>query len=90
MTRGFGIDASVPLDVALEVAGLVERAGYGSFWVNGSPHGPALDIIEGALDQSLLEDGRTFCAERRYQPQGQEPDGVESAAFPGPGGHFYG
>lgn len=57
MTRGFGIDASVPLDVALEVAGLVEQAGYGSFWVNGSPHDAALDIIEGALDRTSLDVG---------------------------------
>jgi hypothetical protein len=57
MTRGFGIDASVPLDVALEVAGLVEQAGYGSFWVNGSPHDPALDIVEGALRETALDVG---------------------------------
>ncbi|HEU4894535.1 MAG TPA: LLM class flavin-dependent oxidoreductase [Acidimicrobiia bacterium] len=57
MTRGFGIDASVPLEVALEVAGLVEEAGYGSFWVNGSPHDAALDIVEGALDRTGLEVG---------------------------------
>lgn len=56
-TRGFGIDASVPLDVALEVASLVEDAGYGSFWVNGSPHALALDIIEGALDRTGLDVG---------------------------------
>ena len=57
MTRGFGIDASVPLDVALEVASLVERSGYGSFWVNGSPHDQALDIIEGALDRTGMDVG---------------------------------
>jgi len=57
MTRGFGIDAAVPLEVAVEVAGLVERAGYGSFWVNGSPHDAALDIIEGALDRTGLDVG---------------------------------
>ena len=57
MTRGFGIDASVPLDVALEVADLVEQAGYGSFWVNGSPHDPALDIVEGALARTALDVG---------------------------------
>ncbi len=57
MTRGFGIDASVPFEVALEVAGLVEQAGYGSFWVNGSPHDAALGIIEGALDCTGLEVG---------------------------------
>lgn len=57
MTRGFGIDASLPLDVALEVANLVERAGYASFWVNGSPHGGALNIIEGALARTELDVG---------------------------------
>lgn len=57
MTRGFGIDASVPLDVAMEVAGLVERAGYGSFWVNGSPHEGALSIIDGALQHTGLDVG---------------------------------
>lgn len=57
MTRGFGIDASVPLDVALEVANLVERSGYGSFWVNGSPHDRALDIIEGALERTEVDVG---------------------------------
>ncbi|HUG07291.1 MAG TPA: LLM class flavin-dependent oxidoreductase [Acidimicrobiia bacterium] len=57
MTRGFGIDASVPLDVAMEVAGLAERAGYGSFWVNGSPHQEALSIIDGALEQTEMDVG---------------------------------
>lgn len=57
MTRGFGIDASVPLEVAMEVAGLVERAGYGSFWVNGSPHDGALSIIDGALQTTELDVG---------------------------------
>jgi alkanesulfonate monooxygenase SsuD/methylene tetrahydromethanopterin reductase-like flavin-dependent oxidoreductase (luciferase family) len=57
MTRGFGIDATVTLDAALEVAGLVEQAGYGSFWVNGSPHGAALDILEGALNTTSLDVG---------------------------------
>lgn len=57
MTRGFGIDASVPLEVAMEVAGLVERAGYGSFWVNGSPHDAALSVIDGALQTTELDVG---------------------------------
>lgn len=57
MTRGFGIDASVPLEVALEVAGLVEQAGYGSFWVNGSPHDAAAHIVEGALERTGLQVG---------------------------------
>ncbi|HEX6300985.1 MAG TPA: LLM class flavin-dependent oxidoreductase [Acidimicrobiia bacterium] len=57
MTRGFGIDASLPLDVALEVANLAERAGYSSFWVNGSPHDGALNIIQGALERTELDVG---------------------------------
>ena len=57
MSRGFGIDASVPPDVALDVAALVERAGYASFWVNGSPHDGALDIIQGALERTGLDVG---------------------------------
>lgn len=57
MTRGFGIDASVPPGVAFEVAALAERAGYGSFWVNGSPHDAALEIIDGVLHQTGLDVG---------------------------------
>lgn len=57
MSRGFGIDASVPLDVALETASRVEAAGYGSFWVNGSPHEGALAIVEGALERTSLDVG---------------------------------
>jgi alkanesulfonate monooxygenase SsuD/methylene tetrahydromethanopterin reductase-like flavin-dependent oxidoreductase (luciferase family) len=55
--RGFGIDASVSLDVAIEVARMVENAGYSSFWVNGSPHEGALAIIEAALDSTGLDVG---------------------------------
>lgn len=57
MDRGFGIDASVPVDVATEIAKRVESAGYGSFWVNGSPHDGALAIIESALDVTGLDVG---------------------------------
>jgi len=57
MNRGFGIDASVPLDVATEVAKRVEGSGYDSFWVNGSPHGGALAIIEVALEETGLDVG---------------------------------
>lgn len=57
MSRGFGIDASTSLEVALEVAGLVERAGYASFWVNGSPHDSALSIIDGVLETTDLDVG---------------------------------
>lgn len=54
MSRGFGIDASVPIDVATEIVKRVADAGYGSFWVNGSPHDGALAIIEMALDRTDL------------------------------------
>jgi alkanesulfonate monooxygenase SsuD/methylene tetrahydromethanopterin reductase-like flavin-dependent oxidoreductase (luciferase family) len=57
MDRGFGIDASVPLDVATEIAKRVEDAGYGSFWVNGSPHEGALAIIQEALEETSLDVG---------------------------------
>lgn len=57
MQRGFGIDAGTPLDVALDTAGRVEAAGYGSFWVNGSPHDGALAIVEGALRDTMLDVG---------------------------------
>jgi len=55
--RGFGIDATVPLDVAAEVAVQAESAGYESFWVNGSPPDKALDIIEKASEQTDLDIG---------------------------------
>lgn len=96
MTRGFGIDASVPLDVAMEVAALVERAGYGSFWVNGSPHDGALSIIEGALERTGLDVGvgvfplPKICADdlvsevrERALPQQRLSLGVGSARSPG-------
>jgi hypothetical protein len=57
MRRGFGIDASVPVEVATEVASMVEDAGYGSFWVNGSPHDGALAIIESVLAATGLDVG---------------------------------
>ena len=55
--RGFGIDASVPVDVAREVAAISEEAGYGSFWVNGSPHEGALGILEAAAEETDLDLG---------------------------------
>jgi len=57
MKRGFGIDASVPLDVATEIAKRVEASGYDSFWVNGTPHDGALAIIEAALGATGLDVG---------------------------------
>ena len=55
--RGFGIDASVPTDVATQVAIRAEAAGYGSFWVNGSPHEGALDILEAAAMSTGMDLG---------------------------------
>ena len=55
--RGFGIDATVPPEVAVEVAAQVERSGYGSFWVNGNPPSGALDIITRVGRRTDLELG---------------------------------
>ena len=55
--RGFGIDATVPLDVATDAAVLAERAGYASFWVNGSPPAGAFDIIQRAAEHTDLDLG---------------------------------
>lgn len=57
MRRGFGIDASVSLAVAADVARRVEDMGYESFWVNGSPHDGALAITEMALARTTLDVG---------------------------------
>ncbi len=55
--RGFGIDATAPLELATEVAVRAESAGYASFWVNGSPPLGALDIIERAAEHTDLDLG---------------------------------
>jgi alkanesulfonate monooxygenase SsuD/methylene tetrahydromethanopterin reductase-like flavin-dependent oxidoreductase (luciferase family) len=55
--RGFGIDATVPLEAASEVAVLTEGLGYSSFWVNGSPPEGALDIVERAAGVTDLDLG---------------------------------
>lgn len=52
--RGFGIDATVPVDVAGEVAKRAEVFGYASFWVNGSPPDRALDVLEQAAQHTSL------------------------------------
>lgn len=57
MRRGFGIDATVPDDVAARVASLAEDLGYGSFWVNGSPPRGALDSLAAAAASSDLDLG---------------------------------
>jgi alkanesulfonate monooxygenase SsuD/methylene tetrahydromethanopterin reductase-like flavin-dependent oxidoreductase (luciferase family) len=55
--RGFGIDATVPVDVAAQVAIRAEESGYTSFWVNGSPPDRALDVIEQAAQHTSLAVG---------------------------------
>lgn len=55
--RGFGIDATVSPDVAADVAAEAERAGYTSFWVNGSPPQGALEIITRVAGRTDLELG---------------------------------
>ena len=51
------IDATVPVEVATEVAVRAESAGYASFWVNGSPPYGALDIVEEAAQHTDLDLG---------------------------------
>ena len=55
--RGFGIDATVSPDVAVEVAIRAEESGYASFWVNGSPPDAALDIIERVASSTRMDLG---------------------------------
>jgi alkanesulfonate monooxygenase SsuD/methylene tetrahydromethanopterin reductase-like flavin-dependent oxidoreductase (luciferase family) len=52
--RGFGIDATVPLEVVREVAQAAERSGYASFWVNGSPPRAALEAIAAAAGVTTI------------------------------------
>jgi alkanesulfonate monooxygenase SsuD/methylene tetrahydromethanopterin reductase-like flavin-dependent oxidoreductase (luciferase family) len=54
VSRGFGIDATVPLEVVREVAQAAERAGYTSFWVNGSPPRAALEAIAAAAEVTTI------------------------------------
>ncbi len=55
--RGFGIDATTPLDTVREVALAVERAGYDSFWLNGSPPDSAMQAVEAAADETFIPIG---------------------------------
>ncbi|MFW6075365.1 MAG: LLM class flavin-dependent oxidoreductase, partial [Chloroflexota bacterium] len=52
--RGFGIDATTPIDVARQVAQEAEAAGFRSFWVNGSPPREALEILGAAADVTSI------------------------------------
>ena len=54
MIRGFGIDATVAPGVAATVARRAEEAGYGSFWVNGSPPAAAIESLAAAAETSDL------------------------------------
>lgn len=96
MVRGFGIDATVSPEVAVEVAVHAEENGYASFWVNGSPPGGALDIIERVASRTELDLGvgvfpltkigaEDLVSEvrRRELPQGRLWLGVGSNRMPG-------
>ncbi|HLT19812.1 MAG TPA: LLM class flavin-dependent oxidoreductase [Thermomicrobiales bacterium] len=48
--RGFGIDATTPLNVVREVARAAEQAGYDSFWLNGSPPDAAMRAVAAAAE----------------------------------------
>jgi alkanesulfonate monooxygenase SsuD/methylene tetrahydromethanopterin reductase-like flavin-dependent oxidoreductase (luciferase family) len=48
--RGFGIDATIPLDVVREVARAAEAANYDSFWLNGSPPRGAMEAVAAAAE----------------------------------------
>lgn len=54
MHRGFGIDATTPVDVAQEVARRTEALGYDSFWVNGSPPREAIEILTAAAEVTTI------------------------------------
>lgn len=55
--RGFGIDATVPLDVIREVARAAEAAGYDSFWLNGSPPRGAMEAVAAAAEVTSIPVG---------------------------------
>lgn len=54
MTRGFGIDAGTTPEVARQVARAAEAAGYGSFWLNGSPPRAALELLAVVAEETSL------------------------------------
>lgn len=94
--RGFGIDAGTPVDVATEVAVLAEQLGYETFWVNGSPHEGAFNILQSVAEQTSFDlgvgvfpltriSGAELVAEVRDRglPQGRLWLGVGSNRKPG-------
>lgn len=52
--RGFGIDATTSTDVVVDVAREAERAGYSSFWLNGSPPREALERLAAAAEVTTI------------------------------------
>ena len=55
--RGFGIDATVPLNVVRDVAEAAEAAGYDSFWLNGSPPRGAMEAVAAAAEVTTIPIG---------------------------------
>ncbi len=55
--RGFGIDATTPLNVVQEVAAAAEAAGYDSFWLNGSPPRGSMEAVAAASQATALPIG---------------------------------
>lgn len=55
--RGFGIDATTPLEVVREVAAAAETAGYDSFWLNGSPPRGSMEAVAAAAEATSLPIG---------------------------------
>ena len=55
--RGFGIDATAPLDVVRSVARAAEAAGYDSFWLNGSPPRGAMQAVATAAESTTIPIG---------------------------------
>lgn len=55
--RGFGIDATTPLEVVREIAAAAEQANYDSFWLNGSPPRGAMEAVAAAAEATSLPVG---------------------------------
>lgn len=55
--RGFGIDATVPLETVQRVARAAEAAGYDSFWLNGSPPRGSMEAVAAAAEATSLPIG---------------------------------
>ncbi|MEZ4521765.1 MAG: LLM class flavin-dependent oxidoreductase [Thermomicrobiales bacterium] len=55
--RGFGIDATVPLETVRRVARAAEAAGYDSFWLNGSPPRGSMEAVAAAAEATSLPIG---------------------------------